>query len=204
MADTTDTLLVEALRRGEPAAFDRAYAEHRARVYAFLSRLAGRTDIAQDLFQETFLKLARNAGTLRADTDLAAWLFTVARNEFLSYRRRAAARPAESPTLADDHPAYTAHAQNPERETAAARELERLEVALASLPEAHREVLLLVAVEGLDTDRACAVLALRPEALRQRLSRARSALAEQLRAMPSNTLGNASAARYASKAEGKS
>lgn len=204
MADRTDTLLVEALRRGEPAAFDRAYGEHRARVYSFLARLSGRADIAQDLFQETFLKLARNANTLRPDTDLAAWLFTVARNEFLTYRRRAAARPAEAPTLDDDHPAYAAHAHDPERHTAAARELERLDAALATLPEAHREVLLLVAVEGLEADRACLVLGLRADALRQRLSRARAALAEQLDKLPAIALGGAAPSRYASPASGKS
>ena len=204
MTERASSLLVEALRRGEPAAFDRAYAEHRARVYSFLSRLSGRTDIAQDLFQETFLKLARSATTLRPDTDLAAWLFTVARNELFSYRRRAAARPAESPTLDDDHPAYAAHARNPERDTVASRELERLDVALAALPEAHREVLLLVAVEGLEADRACAVLGIKPDALRQRLSRARAALAEILEQMPAITLGAAAAARYASNVEGKS
>lgn len=204
MTDRSDPLLVEALRRGEPAAFDRAYGEHRARVYSFLARLSGRADIAQDLFQETFLKLARSASTLRPDTDLAAWLFTVARNEFLSYRRRAAARPAESTNLDDDHPAYATHARNPERDAVASRELERLDVALASLPEAHREVLLLVAVEGLEADRACAVLGLKPDALRQRLSRARAALADTLATMPAITLGFVPPARYAPTPEGKS
>lgn len=201
MAEGTDSLLVEALRRGEPAAFDRAYGEHRARVYSFLARLAGRTDIAQDLFQETFLKLARSATALRPDTDLKAWLFTVARNEFLSYRRRVAARPAESATLDDEHPAYAAHAADPERHTAAARELERLDAALAALPEAHREVLLLVAVEGLEPDRASLVLGLRSDALRQRLSRARAALAEVLAKSPPIALGGDGTARYAAYGE---
>jgi len=57
------------------------------------------------------------------------------------------------------------------------RDLER---ALAALPEIHREVLLLVGVEGLDIKQAAAVLAIGHDAGRQRLARARAALAEAL------------------------
>ncbi|MFO0660076.1 MAG: RNA polymerase sigma factor [Polyangiaceae bacterium] len=179
MVRHANLLLVAALRRGDPAAFDRAYEEHRERVYGFLARLSGRVDVAQDLFQETFLKLAKNATSLRDDTDLAAWLFTVARNEFLSYRRRVGARPRED--AEPDEPVYAASSSsNPERQVTAQREIARIEHAIASLPDMYREVLLLVAVEGLDTDQACMVLALKPDALRQRLSRARAALAEKL------------------------
>jgi len=54
------------------------------------------------------------------------------------------------------------------------------------LPEAHREVLLLVGVEGLDGAQAADVLGIRPEAFRQRLSRARTALAEALKPKTNN------------------
>lgn len=174
-----DALLVAALRNGDAAAFDRAYDEHRDRVYGFLVRLSGRTDVAQDLFQETFLKLAKSATSLRPDTDIAAWLFTVARNEFLSHRRKLGARPREE--AEPDEPQHAAESSNdPERQLTAAREIARVETALAAVPEAYREVLLLVAVEGLETDQVCAVLGLKPDALRQRLSRARAMLAEKL------------------------
>ena len=56
----------------------------------------------------------------------------------------------------------------------------RLERALAALSPAHREVLLLIAVERMEHEEAAAVLELSREALRQRLSRARAGLAEQL------------------------
>ena len=66
-------------------------------------------------------------------------------------------------------------------EQASASETEkRLERALASLPVAYREVLLLVAVERLEPGEAARVLDLKPDALRQRLARARSMLAERL------------------------
>jgi len=63
------------------------FSGHRERIYSFLLRLCGRRDVADDLFQETWAKLATNAVRLREDSDLAAWLFTVARNVYRSHRR---------------------------------------------------------------------------------------------------------------------
>ena len=67
-------------------------------------------------------------------------------------------------------------------EATAANELERrVETALASLPRVYREVLLLVWVEGLTRAEAALVCGIRADALRQRLSRGRALLAEELR-----------------------
>jgi RNA polymerase sigma-70 factor (ECF subfamily) len=72
---------------------------------------------------------------------------------------------------------------------AAASELERnLERALATLPLASREVLVLVAVERLPSDDAARILMLTPETLRQRLSRARKQLAEALEQPAARTI----------------
>src|ERR1700722_1447823 len=70
-----------------PRGFDLAYAAYGARVHAFLLRLSGRSDVADDLLQHTFLRLAERGPELRADSDLRAWLFTVARNAYLGQAR---------------------------------------------------------------------------------------------------------------------
>ena len=161
-----------ALKRGEAQAFDAVYARYHARSYQFLYRLAGRRDLAEDLFQETWLKLARHATTLRPDTDLAAWLFTVARNAYRSHRRgvlidldrRRQAEPPEAQPSAD-------------RVVEARRELGR---ALDSLSDGDKEVLLLVAVDGMEQEQAAAVLGIGYDALRQRLARARANLSAKM------------------------
>src|SRR5690348_6267955 len=79
--------LVIGLRRGDVASFDRVYAVLHPRVLGFLLRMCGRRDTAEDLAQETWLKLARAAPKLRDDTRLAPLLFTIARNAFVSHRR---------------------------------------------------------------------------------------------------------------------
>ncbi len=166
------------LRRGEVAAFDAAYGAYRPRLFAFLLRLAGRRDVAEDLLQETWLKLARHARALREDTDLAAWLVTVARNAHTSYRRWARLDVSRLLALGGEPPA--AAAEGAEARADASRDVARLERALARLSPAYREVLLLVAVEGFEQDQAAEILGIRYDALRQRLGRARAALAAEM------------------------
>ena len=167
-----DSALVERLRRGERAAFRDLYARFAQASFGYLVRLAGRRDAAEDLHQEVWLSIARHAGGVTADTDLAAWVFTVARNRFISSRRRPDVAVAVAGVDSD-----RAVAGPPPVDDLGCRDLER---ALASLPDVHREVLLLVGVEGLDVGQAAQVLSIRPDAARQRLARARAALAEAL------------------------
>ncbi|MCC6559151.1 MAG: RNA polymerase sigma factor, partial [Polyangiaceae bacterium] len=82
-----DAALVDGLRRRDPRAFDAVYARFHPRLWSFLVRLAGRRDVAEDLVQDTWLLVAKHAGRLEDGTDLAAWLFTVARNRYRSWRR---------------------------------------------------------------------------------------------------------------------
>jgi RNA polymerase sigma-70 factor (ECF subfamily) len=175
-----DAPVIERLRRGDAGAFDEIYRAHTQGLYAFLARLTRRPAVAEELLQETWLRLATHARALPADVNLRAWLFTVARNLYRSHRRwrivdlerlrlwraAAVARAAGAPSPHDDAAG---------RETA-----RRLEDALAALPIAEREMVLLVGVEGFGPSEAAAIAGIRPEAARQRLSRARARLARAL------------------------
>ena len=176
MEPTPDRALVAALREGDPVAFGRVHATHGPRIFNFLARMSGSRDLAEDLYQETWIKLALHAPRLAEDTDLAAWLYTVARNLARSERRSAKVRPAGGP-IPDD----SAYGGASPYEWASANETHaRLEQALADLPGPFREVLLLVVVEGLEQERVAVILDLTHDALRQRLARARAKLAESL------------------------
>ena len=173
----TDTQLVARLRSGERAAFDEVYAGYQQRIYGFLLRLSGRREVADDLFQETWMRLARHAPTLREDTDLAAWLFTVARNLYRSHQRFAIfdrLRGRDVTTM------ELAAGASPEQETAGRRAVQALERALALVGAAHREILLLVGVEGLEPSQAAQVLGVSAETARQRLLRARVELGKHM------------------------
>ena len=170
--------LVRRIRDGDAAAFDIVHATFNARLFGFLARLSRRREIAEDLLEETWLRLVAHARRLEADTRLGPWLFTVARNLHVSYWR---SRALDEASTAGGIGLWPAPMPDSPFERAAANELEsRIESALAMLPIAFREVLLLVAVEGLRPSEAALVCGLTPEALRQRLKRARAMLAARL------------------------
>lgn len=175
----TELSLLPALKRGDEAAFDTFYEAHRARVFSFLVRLGRDRHVAEELLEETWLRLVAKAHTLADDSRVLPWLLTVARNLFLSHRRSRAMDVARVQELTHIH-AVTGSGISP-FEATAGTELERqIERAMAVLPLHHREALLLVAFDGLTPTEAAAVCGVRPEALRQRLSRARAGLAREL------------------------
>jgi RNA polymerase sigma-70 factor (ECF subfamily) len=175
----TELALVERLRSGDPAAFDAVYEAFRPRIFGFLLRLSRSRTVAEDLLDETWLRLVSKAGILRADTSLGAWLFTVARNLYWNHRRSCLFEETRDPTMLALWPSPEAWPSP--FDLAACGELQRrVERALLDLPPQHREVLLLVGVEGLTPSEAAVVCGVTPEALRQRLARARAALAEKI------------------------
>jgi RNA polymerase sigma-70 factor (ECF subfamily) len=179
-APAPDAELVASLRRGDASAFDRVYSTYHTRVFSFLLRLSGRRDTAEDLAQETWLKLAKAAPGLREDTTLAPFLFTVARNAFVSHRRWAMLDLSRIVTFGLEAMGSAATEPTPEASHESARAIALLEGALQRLPVASREVLLLVGVEGIEQEEVARMLGLSYDALRQRLSRARAQLAETM------------------------
>lgn len=179
MEPDAELALVAGLQAGDAAAFDEAYRLFNTRLLTFLVRLSHRRDVAEDLVEETWLRLVAQAGRLRPDTRLAAWLFTVARNLHVSYCRSRLIEKTHAADLFGLWP-FGAPRSSPFEETAANEAERRIESALAALPTDYREVLLLVGVEGMRPAEAAAVCGVTPEALRKRLSRARALLVRRL------------------------
>lgn len=170
---------VARLRDGKPEAFDAVYRQYRPRIFGFLARLCGQRPLAEDLLQETFLRLARFAPRLREDTRLDVFLFTVARNVYRSHQRWAFVDMDRTLTLGQW--ALSEPAEPSPFDMRSATELQRqLDQALRKLSVTYREALLLVAVQRMDTADAAQVLGISVEALRQRLSRGRKLLAAAL------------------------
>lgn len=168
---------IRALRRLDAEAVDTVFDAYADRLARFLRRLGAGPEVAEELVQESFVRLIRHAPRLTDDTRVGAWLYTVARNLWRSHRRWAwvdgtrllelASRPVSAPA-------------GPAELVEAGRTAAHVQAAVAALPEAQREVFLLVAVEGLTPQDAAEVLGLSAEAARQRLARARRAIEEAL------------------------
>lgn len=129
---------------------------------------------AEDLVQDCVERALRKRGLFEPGTNLRAWLFRILYNLHLSSLRHD--RRAPTPLPLDDLPAAAVEkaSQLP------AVELNELSHAMADLPRDQREVLTLVALDGLRYDEAADVLGINIGTVRSRLSRGRASLRETL------------------------
>ena len=171
--------LVARLKTADSTAFDEVHAAFNIRLFNFLARLSRRRDVAEDLLEETWLRFVDVLPRLHDDTRLAPLLFTIARNLYVSYCRSRAIEDEHAPGMIGLWPSGYA-APSPFDATVARETGERLDAALAALPAIYREALLLVGVDDMKPAEAAAACGITPEAMRQRLSRARAMLARQL------------------------
>lgn len=160
---------LEACQGGDAAALERLYRRHAGRVYGLALRTLRRSDLAEDVVQETFLKLTSVAAGFRGEAKVGTWLCTIALNASRMRLRemRRGALPIES---ADGVAAPAPKTPSP-----------ALESALAKLPDETRDLLLLAA-EGLSYEEIGAALSLSVDQVRGRLHRARKDLLAQIEA----------------------
>lgn len=111
------------------------YVAFNARLYNFLARLANRHDVAEELLEETWLRLVTHARRLQPDTRLGAWLFTVARNLHASYCRSRLLEDSHQTSVLGLWPCGRP-APSPFAALEASEHGRRLASALASLPVA--------------------------------------------------------------------
>lgn len=150
---------------------------HGAALRRFLQRRLGSTDAADDLSQETYLRLAR-LGDSQGIADQRGYLFTIAANLARDHQRRQ--RREGLPEAADALDVMPCPAPDPERTVAARQELAALERAIAGLPPKTREILLLFRVEGWTRRQIADHLGLSPKTveyhMQQAMLRCRAAL----------------------------
>src|SRR5450432_4064958 len=84
MLETRDQDALSLLRRRDERGFDLAYERYAERIFGFLVRLSRSRPLAEELLQHTFLRMAEHGPSLRHNSDLRGWLFSVARNAFHS------------------------------------------------------------------------------------------------------------------------
>jgi len=115
------------------------------RVYGLLLRMVGRPDVAEDLVQETALRVVRRLDTYRPEGKFQAWIFCIAVNLARDWMRRQPRTPASLPSDTDEgSPGPVPAADAPPDAPAIARDRRlRVEAALARLSETDRAVLLM-------------------------------------------------------------
>jgi RNA polymerase sigma-70 factor (ECF subfamily) len=165
----TSTSLDEAMDRyasGDDGAFELVHAGLRTRLRAFLVRLCGSPVLADDLLQETFLRIHRGRGSFAPGAAALPWAYAVARNVWLEQLRSDKAHTdlrgpsLDTPGQADDLP--TGPEADSEEALMAKETAVGIERALASLSRPQREAFVLLRYEGLSLRGAAAARPILP------------------------------------------
>ncbi len=185
--DETDEQLMRRFQRGEARAFETLMLRHRTPIHAFLLRLTGERTRAEDLTQETFLRLVKGAAGWEPRAAVRTWLYTIARNLAADAARRQVFRATEwldAPAADGERPRYAPAATGPAPDQAAeAAELRpRLEAALAALPAEQREVFLLREHAGLSFAEIAGATGVNENTVKSRMRYALLALRQRLAA----------------------
>jgi RNA polymerase sigma-70 factor, ECF subfamily len=181
--DESDERLMLRFQGGDTRAFEALVRRHRTPVFSFLLRLTGDRGRAEDLCQETFLKVVNAADAWEERARFSTWLYAIARNLAVDESRRMAFRRAEP--LDAPGGASQAHSGDPAPDRAADAALLRpkLEAALAALPPEQREVFLLREYAGLRFAEIAEVTGTPENTVKSRMRYALEALRERLVAL---------------------
>jgi RNA polymerase sigma-70 factor (ECF subfamily) len=153
--------------------------EQQGRLYNFILRHIGHPTDAEDLAQQTFVEAYKALSTFRGQSEMSTWLLGIAMNLVRNYLSRAPHRRYQF--VAEDVLETTASGStSPSDDAIFAQALGQLGEELQNLPEELRQVLMLVAVDGISYDQAAGMLAIPIGTVRSRLSRARSTLRDRL------------------------
>jgi RNA polymerase sigma-70 factor (ECF subfamily) len=169
------------------AAFGALVEEHQDLLVNYLSKLTGQRERAEDLAQETFVRLYQNWGRYREEGTVVAYLLRIGTNLVRDEERRKKrwnllwpvwSRGGKSPdgVHTEELPAEP----DPERRLLSAEERQRVQEALASLDLLHRTPLVLREIEGLSYQEIATILDCQEGTVKSRLHRGRQVLKEKL------------------------
>ncbi|MDE2046962.1 MAG: sigma-70 family RNA polymerase sigma factor [Betaproteobacteria bacterium] len=182
-----------AYAAGDVSAFERLYTRHARAVHRFIARLLRSDAAADDLLQDTWFAVARNAATYQPSARFTTWLYTIARSRVIDHVR--AQRPSvsldepagagdEAPTLGEQ---LAADARDEPLRRLEGREDARTFLrALDALPDAQREAFLLQAEGDLSVEAIAQATGVGVETARSRLRYARARLRAHLAAAAAN------------------
>lgn len=185
-----DQELFQRFLDGDDAAYTALYHRYSARVLNYIRSLVrGDDGAADDIFQETFLRLFRErercrGGESKPVKNAGGWLFRVARNLTLNHIRSAsyitAIEPHDERLLVSVEESHAPLFDDPVDDE---RLLEEVHRVVNTLPAGLREVFMLREVNGMSYEETAGIIGCSEEAARMRLSRARGAIRRALRSL---------------------
>jgi len=185
--DALDRADMERLQAGHDAALNDLMERHGTPVFHFLCRMTGNEDDANDLAQETFVRIFKSCGNFRTEQKFSTWLYAIAANLARNHFRWRGRHPnlsletENAETKQSLGSTLPANSPAPNEEALASERAEAVRAAVKSLPEDLREAIVLCEWEECSVTEAAMILEATPKAVESRLYRARQILRERLK-----------------------
>lgn len=168
---------------GDESAFQVVFSELGPRLRLFLQRMGCAPDVAEDLLQETFLRMHHARGSFARGKLVAPWAHSIARNCFISHTRSAKTRMSRASVDADGVDLPGSSGSGAEEESMARQTAQVVSQVLAALTPARREAFVLLRYEGMSVAEAAQIVGVSEGALKIRAFHAYEALRAALAKM---------------------
>ena len=177
------SVIARGLRRRDPDLLDRLIEQYQHRLLRYLLYLSGNRELAEDLFQETWIRVLERGHQYDGKHEFCTWLYAVARNLTIDYLRKKNPLSLEGLMESEDHaPLEPVAPQPPAWEIVAQREqAERIDAALVTIPAEYREAVVLRFQEGLMLEEIAKVTGAPVGTVKSRLYRGLNMLMSRLK-----------------------
>lgn len=175
-----DAKLMQCVAEGDTKAFNKLMQRHLSKTVRLAERMLGRSDVAEDIAQESFVRVWKNAAHFeapeRAGAQFTTWLYKIVLNLVIDEKRKRHFVAIDAaPEEMDARPHAEDRLQQKEQSI-------RVKKALAALPDRQRAAFILCFYEGFSNKEAAAMLKVSVKGIESLLVRARRQLREALRA----------------------
>jgi RNA polymerase sigma factor (sigma-70 family) len=186
--NSSDTNLVLDCLRGNKEAFALIVAKHQSLICTIAYSATGNLTLSEDLAQETFITAWKQLRSLREPEKLRSWLCGIARRIISNAKRRGIREPIQNAELLENISEIPSGAPHPAEHAVSAEEQALLWRSLEQIPENYREPLMLFYRQNRSIAEVAQALELTEDAVKQRLSRGRKILHEQVLLFVEQTL----------------
>jgi RNA polymerase sigma-70 factor (ECF subfamily) len=178
MSDDKKTL-AQGLRQRDPELLDRLIEQYQYRLFRYLLYITGNQERAEDFFQETWIRVLERGHQYDGKFKFEAWLFTIARNLVIDWRRQKKTQSLDALTDPEEGKGFEIvdeKAESPLHLLLQGEEKDKVQASLERLPAAYREVLLLRFQEEMQLDEIAKIQATPISTVKSRLYRGLDAL----------------------------
>jgi len=180
--ESETSAIARGLRRRDPDLLDRLIEQYQHRLLRYLVYLSGNRDLAEDLFQETWIRVLERGHQYDGKHEFSTWLYTVARNLTIDYLRKKSPLSLDGLMEDEEHAPLEPVDRRPMAWEVVQQheQAERISAALVSIPAEYRETVVLRFQEGLALDEIVAVTGAPLGTVKSRLYRGLNMLMSRL------------------------